>query len=867
MSETKLQPYFEVLTPTMTLTASHKDDANDCGPWPGVMKQLSAVLNQTGVHPARAIVLVPYAQLMNEAKAAWSAHGVGAGQTAAFVPRFESTMNWAHSLANLVVAGSNDIRQDAAFDALTAAHLLAAAGLGQHSEALVAKLVESAWSLARVAAAQNPDHRLAWGQSIAAVLAQGMESPYMAFELAIGRIALAWASSSSYPTDVLFGVQPQLFITIDGLQTDPLAEALKKRASTDAVTFAFDAPQICTAPQLHPAQDAEDEAQRAAACVLAHLASGRSPVALIAQDRLLTRRIGAMLAGRGVLLRDETGWTLSTTRAAATLMGFLRALPWDAATDAVLDWVKNSPAFGAADVASAEAALRKLGARFWRDVPMAAEGLAEVATQIQTIRDALQATRPLADWLQGVRLGLQTAGQWQLLTTDAAGKAVLTALYLEDGMAAAFDGPTQPEHNPRMRLQDFTRWVMQALESQSFSPAHPASAQVVILPLSQLLGRSVAAVVLPGCDENRLAVSPEPPGQWTPNQRALLGLPSRADLATAQRAAWRVALGHPHLDVLWRQSERGERLMPSGFVQELLLDAAGDVAENSAAIDPRMARTLPAQPTAHPMPTGAALLKLRPVLSATAYEDLRRCPYRFFALRLLKVQDADELESELGKRDFGNWLHATLHIFHKALKAAPVQDIRAREAMINIASEQASKDLALSASEFLPFSAIWPSTRDGYLNWLAKHEASGATYSEGEVWKNMPLGSVTLSGKLDRIDATPDGSHIVMDYKTEALEKSKQRIKSGQEDTQLAFYAALLPDDTLAAAYVNLGEKSPTHTVAQEAVVELRDDLIGGILSDMGRIANDATLPALGEGAACDFCAARGLCRKDFWTI
>ena len=186
--------------------------------------------------------------------------------------------------------------------------------------------------------------------------------------------------------------------------------------------------------------------------------------------------------------------------------------------------------------------------------------------------------------------------------------------------------------------------------------------------------------------------------------------------------------------------------------------------------------------------------------------------------------------------------------------------------MLNRASEQASKALALSASEFLPFAAIWPSTRDGYLNWLAKYEASGATYSEGEVWKNMSLGGITLSGKLDRIDVMPDGSHAVMDYKTEALEKTKQRIKSGQEDTQLAFYAALLPDDTLAAAYVNLGEKSPTQTVEQKAVVDLRDDLIGGIVSDMSRIANGAQLPALGEGAACEFCAARGLCRKDFWT-
>jgi ATP-dependent helicase/nuclease subunit B len=33
----------------------------------------------------------------------------------------------------------------------------------------------------------------------------------------------------------------------------------------------------------------------------------------------------------------------------------------------------------------------------------------------------------------------------------------------------------------------------------------------------------------------------------------------------------------------------------------------------------------------------------------------------------------------------------------------------------------------------------------------------------------------------------------------------------------------------------------------------------------MTRIAEGHSMAALGEGKACEFCAARGLCRKDFW--
>jgi ATP-dependent helicase/nuclease subunit B len=76
----------------------------------------------------------------------------------------------------------------------------------------------------------------------------------------------------------------------------------------------------------------------------------------------------------------------------------------------------------------------------------------------------------------------------------------------------------------------------------------------------------------------------------------------------------------------------------------------------------------------------------------------------------------------------------------------------------------------------------------------------------------------------------------------------------------------LLTDDTLSAAYVNVGEKDATRSLAPDNIVGLRDHLLEGIVSDMDRVAAGVPLAALGEGKACEFCAARGLCRKDFWA-
>ncbi len=834
----------------------------------GVIALIQQALRQAQAHPARTVVLLPFAQLMPLARALW-AQAVPDG----FAPRFETTLNWTRSLGGWAPQG-DDITHDVAHDLLTAQALLERAGLGAQREALAGSLMQIAHQLAGLVAAVRPAQRAAWAASARTVVATGLEAPVLALESATARIALEWAVASGYATDALFDerlLDPQAggldcLIVLEGFQAEPLAEALKAFWGPKAVSIALDSDAAaCGRLALHEAQDAEDEAQRAAACVLQHLAAGRSPVALVATDRALTRRIRAMLAAREVAMRDETGWKLSTTRAAARVMGVLRACAWNASSDAVLDWRKNAPDFEARAVTGLERELRKAGVQEWRSFgaidSVANVALAELGAEANRLREGLQRARPLSAWLAGLRSLLQASGQWPLLLGDAAGDKLLAVLRLDEAARSAFEQSLASSlwAARRLSLAEFTAWVNEALEAASFVPAYPSDEQVVILPLSQLLARPFGALVLPGCDEQRLSVSPEPPGPWTAAQRQGLGLPSRATLEGATRAAWRHALQTPCCDLLWRCSdEGGEPLLPSPLVQALQLDNSG-----APAIDPRTRRELAARPTPAPQPQASDLPLTR--LSASAYEDLRRCPYRFFALRQLGLKEAEELESELDKRDLGLWLHEVLKGFHEALQASAPADAAARLALLEAAAEAATQAMRLAEDEFLPFAAAWPRVRDGYLDWLARHEAAGARFEQAERWLEQPLGELTLVGQIDRIDQLADGQVMLIDYKTENQGKTRKRIKQPTEDTQLAFYAALLPHDTLRAAYVNVGEKDATRAFEQTEVVQARDALVEGILSDMARIAEGAPLPALGDGAACEHCAARGLCRKDFW--
>lgn len=853
--------------------------------WTSLIETLSGTLAVRGIEARSAVVLVPYAQLMDTGRRAWSTHHADG-----FAPRFESSRNWAASLQPFV-PGPTDLSMDMARDSLVAAAFIdrvAPARADAELRAVMAtRLVEAARQLAPLAAAVPPEQRVAWAESLQPSLLPGPVS--LQWEGLVAALALTWASTSAFETDVLWspqaspGVSAQTLVVLQGFQTDPLAAALQKHWGERALSLAWilDRP-VGLGWNLHACDDAEEEAQRAAACVIARVNQGHQPVALVATDRLLTRRISALLHGAGVQVKDETGWKLSTTFAAAQLMSLLRAASPRASMDDVLDLLKQAPRWTEEAVLALEQLAREYGVSQWRAAVHTA-GLAHaLPAGLAEILSALQSPRGLVQWLAAMAHALKATGLRDALMADAAGQKSLQVLRLEDGAARELSdiGETPGDvatsrSAGRKSLALFTAWVRDVLEGATFMPRGTGEAAVVILPMAQMLGRSFAATVVPGCDEVHLSPSPEPPGAWTAAQRELLGLPSRETLAQAAASAWQSLLSVPRLDVLWRTQELGEPVMPSAWVLALQAEAP------HTADDPRTATTLISTPCAPPAPSAGDVLP--GALSASAYQDLRDCPYRFFAMRQLRLVDAPELSAEPDQRDMGNWLHAVLRAFHEQRGDTRPGTEADRAALDQLALETAAA-MGLNAGEggagFLPFEVMWPATRDGYLQWLATFEAladrPGPRFVQAEAVMTSTVGPWKLYGKLDRVDAqdSPEGPiPFVIDYKTESRKTTIDRLKEPLEDVQLAFYAALLPDDTLRAAYLSINDRpgstsgdTATQLVEHTEVLEAREQLRAGLSHDMARVAAGHPMPALGEGRVCEFCKARGLCRKDFWS-
>lgn len=870
-------------------------------PETGLVARIHQAAQQRGVNYAQVLVLLPYAQLMPVAQKFWAqAYPTG------LAPRFETTQNWAASLAAFL-PDATDISFDKGRDLLRAQDLLVQAGLHRDTSVLSPRLVDAAHQLGRRVAAIAPSERAAWATLMRPVVANGLDTSLLALESAVACIALEWALASDYKTDVLFAHCAEFFqanqarclVVVHGIQQDSLMQALAECAGLACVQVNLPMQAAYGGIQLYATASAEDEAQSAAACVLRHLEQGRLPVALVVSERSLTRRISSILATQKVVLRDENGWKLSTTRSAAQLMAALRACHVYVAADDVLNWLKNAPAFEPEEVSFLEKEMRKVGIKKWskwlefiKTNSEKNQRLLKFSLQIQLEVQKMAGQKTLQQWQIALQRLLVFCGQWTFLAQDAAGQKITQVLRLDSLTQAEFANQMagSAAYLAPIGLAEFISWLDSVLETEVFKLNETHQAHVVVLPLSQLLARPFSAVVLAGCDAERLNVAPEPTGLWTLSQRKALALATRDELQNANFVAWQQALQIPHCDILWRTStDSGEVILPCAWVQMLQLEQAATSNPESVqmAADPRDYQLLHEQLTPPPAPQASALPVHR--LSASAYEDLRACPYRFFALRQLGLKDSPELDSDLDKRDFGLWLHAVLKNFHMDV-SQELQPHNTAMGEFYLAAMQravAATNLAmnLSEAEFLPFAAAWPKIREGYLTWLEADANKKYQLVAVERWLEQPLGQLTLVGQIDRIDmlapAALDGAAAdlatanlsnhseailrVIDYKTESPDKTNARIRNLTEDTQLAFYATLVASDSPQAAYVNVDEKSGTKLYEMTAIVEVREALAHGIIHDMQQIAAGAKLPALGTEPACHYCAARGLCRKDFW--
>ncbi|KGM39100.1 hypothetical protein JY96_01280 [Aquabacterium sp. NJ1] len=921
-----------------------------------------------------ALIVLPVGAVLAQARQAW-ATAVGG-----WVPRIDTIAAVSDSLAWSWApepmhseAGLPPVTLDAVVDRLQAARALGAEAWGKQwaqrdrrgFEFALDQVVDAAQTWVRRMQAMAPAQRPAYLAHAREVLGvgQGMGVPQGpgGRERLLLAWALEWAGATAVaglPGDPLFDLRPSALVVVTaGEAVSPGTEihlslgvmshladqgvpVCWRSASGEAQVSGLPRERV---PLALPCGNAEDEAQQAAAQVIAAVNAGReldadAPVALIALDRSLIRRVRAMLEGAGLSMADETGWLLSTTRAAAVLTRLLQASHPRASTDDLLDWLKSGWLDWAADGGeharpdgvSLPQATGELESWCRRHGMLGAWGLqvaanvaanvaeeqsdgaspahvAQVAQDAQLIPSGRQAMpaqaarlwhwalhvveplqvlwsgkRPsLRDWLLGLQAALTRAGALSTLMADAAGELALQSLRFEALDAVEPAGGMWAGLSSQTRLDGpaFLRWVGTVLEATTFRPPAPEqAADVVITPMARAALRPFHAIVLPGADERQLGAMGSQSGWMSASLREALDLATPATQRAAQWDAFSLLMSRPGVVCLHRHAQGSEPLEPSAWLERWAAQSGVGI---GLAQDVRLPVSVQPKPVAPPLPSlREALWALPAQVTATSYEALRQCPYRFFATSVLGLREHDELEEGLDRSDFGIWLHEVLRSFHDQ-----------RQGQLAISTEAADVQAWLDAAQrvihetgldrdsqrpyFLPFQADLDRLARAYVKWLRGHEEGGWALQDAERVEQLDLQvseglSVKLYGQIDRIDARHhEGSkqHLVLDYKTGSLDGLKRKVAAPLEDTQLAFYAALSdPQWAVSAAYLHL-DVQDVKQLDHPDVERSAQVLLEGLAQDWARLHAGAAMPALGEGSACTYCQARGLCRKDHWTL
>ncbi len=619
---------------------------------------------------------------------------------------------------------------------------------------------------------------------------------------------------------------------------------------------------------VYPAVSLEDEAVVGARTVLDWIAAGKSTIAIIAQDRVVARRMRALLERAQVFVADETGWKLSTTRAASSLTALLELVTSRADTAALLNYLKSSFVLAGSEsrsvhVMAIELALRRANVSGgWEAVASALQDLPAERKLFAELREQagqFQRNRSLCEWVRATLAVLVALGMQPALAADAAGEQLLTLLDRIDADCGVLE-----------QIFSFAEWrsfLNLQLEAAPFV-APQIDRRVLMLSLNGARLRSFDAVVMVGCDASHLPSQPVETLFFANAVRRELGLATRESRQRQQlRDVTELLTGSAEVVLSWQTSRDGEPNPVSAWIERLQLTLARSSLPPIRTVHcPVCTRTL--QPRIARMPAPAAP-QLRPAqLSASGYNTLMACPYQFFATRMLGLAALDDISDLPEKRDYGGWLHQILATYH-AIVARDATPLPQRATLLaDLSAQIFQRELHRNAAA-LGYYVRWQKVMPAYLDWANQREAEGWQFVIGEValerMLEWPGGSIRLHGRIDRIDQNQQGERAVIDYKTTTQPVLVTRLKRA-EDQQLPFYGLLSEPRPHSAHYVALElARDKIGDVAALDYKNWTDALARRIAGQMQAIGDGAHLPANGIESACRFCDMRGLCRKGAW--
>ncbi|MDD2700836.1 MAG: PD-(D/E)XK nuclease family protein [Sideroxydans sp.] len=656
---------------------------------------------------------------------------------------------------------------------------------------------------------------------------------------------------------------------------DALEQRFLEEYEQRALVKVFDVREMdvnAKAPLFFAATSLEQEARAAAMQVRRWLADGKHNIAIVAQDRVVARRARALLERAEILVADESGWTFATLSVSTVLDRWLTALQSDFYHHDLLDLLKSPYIFADMTAGERKSAVYQLEQLLRKQGVVAGlEKFVALTEHEVSLRQPLARLRQaaallaqnkkqtLAEWLTALQQSLNVLGIEAGLQQDDAGQQLLRAI----------ETCRQELHNDegRYRFAEWRRWLAQQLDIATFRDSSIDS-PVRFTHLAATRWRSFDAVLLLGCDADHLPSAGDG-GRWFNDAvRSTLGLPTRSFHATRQHDDLRALLAmNSEVLVTWQKEQDGEARLLSPFLQ-MLRDAyqqmhGDDLSETElhAYLASEDAQHVELAQSAQPAPSVSPDY-VPGSISISGYNSLVACPYQYYARHILKLNELDEVQEAIEKRDYGERVHTILQRFHQQYPLVMQGDAEQMVAALQRISDEVFTDLLEHDFTARAWLARWMQSLPAYLEWQTAREAEGWRYAESEQDFNWPLEGIRLRGRIDRLDVRGD-EKLVLDYKTQSDQLLRNKLKEPGEDVQLACYA--YAHEAADAAFVSIESGKVKQIAPSEDVPLLAQLNAERLVEVVGEIRGGAGLPANGIDMVCAYCEVRGVCRKGEW--
>jgi ATP-dependent helicase/nuclease subunit B len=333
--------------------------------------------------------------------------------------------------------------------------------------------------------------------------------------------------------------------------------------------------------------------------------------------------------------------------------------------------------------------------------------------------------------------------------------------------------------------------------AQRDTVAHP---RIAILGLLEARLQSFDRVILGALEENIWPQATEP-GPWMSRpMRARFGLPApEARIGRVAADFFHAAASASELVLSTARKRGGAPSVPTRWLTRLetFLKGQGEIAIPSSAAA-RWAAALDqpadgARPWGRPAPRPPVEVRPRR-LSVSDATQLIADPYAFYAARILRLRALDDLDADIGAREYGTLVHHAMRFFLTGLGTGWPSAEAARALWDQACAEALQKEAVhpgvlafwgprmTRMGKFVIAEEEKLRAQNGLLRCLTEHK--------GSLTLNLANGDVDIVATADRLDELASGGWRILDYKTGQVPGTSQVIAGAAP--QLALEAMIL---------------------------------------------------------------------------